>query len=217
LVSLSPSLAQAAATTWESDAAHTNVGFSVKHLMISTVRGSFGDVKATLILDEKKLKDAKVEATIAIASITTGNAKRDGHLLSPDFFDAAKYPTMSFKSSSVKPAGKGKLKVKGLLTIKDVTQPVTLDVSYTKAFKHPMTGGQVRGATATTKIKRSKFGLSWNMALETGGVLVSDEVKIELSMEFSQAAAAAAPKMEAEGEHKKEGKAEHKKEGKAEQ
>jgi len=182
-----PSLASA--STWNADQSHASVTFEVKHLMISSVHGSFDTVAATLKLDEKNLAKSTVEATIGAASIDTGNEKRDGHLGGPDFFDVAKYPQLTFKSTKVKKAGKNKLKVTGDLTIKDVTKPVTLDVVYTQAVKSPFAPVNLRGFTATTTIDRTKWGLTWNKALETGGVVVGTDIKIKLSVEFQEQAA----------------------------
>ncbi|MDF1563083.1 MAG: YceI family protein [Deltaproteobacteria bacterium] len=183
-----PSLASA--STWQVDAAHATVGFEVSHLMISKVRGSFDEVQATLELDEKNLANSKVKATIAASSIDTGNEKRDGHLKSGDFFDVAAHPALTFESTKVKKAGKNKLKVTGNLTIKGVSKPVTLDVTYTDAVKSPFAPIRIRGFTATTTIDRTDWGLTWNKALETGGVLVGEEIAITLSLEFQEEAEA---------------------------
>ena len=178
--------ALASASTWKSDAAHSSVGFEVSHLMISKVRGSFDTAEATLELDEKNITNSKVKATIAASSIDTGNEKRDGHLKSADFFDVAKFPALTFESTKVKKAGKNKLKVMGNLTIKDVSKPVTLEVTYTDAVKSPFAPVMVRGFTATTSIDRTQWGLTWNKGLETGGVLVGTDIEIRLSLEFQQ-------------------------------
>lgn len=183
----------ASAAEYEIDAQHSSANFGVKHLVVSTVKGSFSKVTGTINLDEKDITKSTVNAVIDATSINTNQAQRDEHLRSPDFFDTAKYPTITFKSSKVEKAGEG-LKVMGDLTLHGVTKPVTLDVT---GFDKDVTamGFTKRGGSATTKIDRKDFGLNWNKAIEAGGVAVGDEVKIELELEINkkQAAAAAAP------------------------
>lgn len=189
-----PSMALAA--VWEIDPSHSSAQFAVKHLMVSTVRGEFSKVAGTLNIDEKDITKSTVEATIDAATINTREPKRDEHLRSPDFFDTAKYPTITFKSKSVKRGGKGKLKVTGDLTMHGVTKEVVLDVTGpVKEIKDPW-GNVKSGATATTQVNRKDFGLNWNKALETGGVVVSDEVAITLDVELGKKpdVAAEAPK-----------------------
>lgn len=185
--------ALAFADTWNIDGSHSSAQFSVRHLMISNVRGEFGKVSGTLNYDPADPKKATVEASIDVSSITTRDEKRDGHLKSPDFFDVAKFPTITFKSKKVEAAGKGKLKVTGDLTLHGVTKEVKLDVAGpSAAIKDPW--GLERGAaSATTKINRKDFGLTWNKALETGGLAVGEEVSITLDIEFVKAVPAAAP------------------------
>jgi polyisoprenoid-binding protein YceI len=196
-----PGLAAAEASSWTIDPAHTSSQFSVRHLVISTVRGQFGKTTGTLRLDEKNLSKSAVEATIDVSSIDTRVADRDTHLKSPDFFDAAKYPTMTFKSTKVAKAGAGKLKVTGDLTLKGTTKPVVLDVSYTPAAITGMHGESRRGFSATTKINRKDFGLNWSKVVEAGPV-VGDEVTIVVDAEAikdqpkEQAKAAASVKEE---------------------
>lgn len=174
----------ASAATWNIDPDHSNVGFKVRHMMVSNVKGDFGKVAGVVDIDEKDITKSKVEVMIDTASIDTGVAKRDDHLKSPDFFDTAKYPSMTFVSQKVKKAGNGKLKVDGLLTLHGITKPVTLDVAGpTKAYKDPW-GNIKRGATATTKINRKDFGLTYNAAIESGGVMVGEEVDIALEVEL---------------------------------
>ncbi|HVW24528.1 MAG TPA: YceI family protein [Polyangiaceae bacterium] len=175
----------ARAEPWTFDLAHSRVGFSVRHMMVSNVAGSFHDVKATVDLDEKNLTKSTVEFTIAASSIDTQNADRDKHLKSPDFFDVTKFPSLTFKSTKVAPAGKNKFKVTGDLTIRDVTKSVTLDVTLTDPMTTPW-GKTVRGVEATGKLNRHEFGLNWNKTLDKGGVVVSDEVKLEISGELDK-------------------------------
>ncbi|ACM18727.1 periplasmic protein YceI [Geotalea daltonii FRC-32] len=173
----------ASASSWKIDADHSNVGFKVRHLMVSNVKGSFEKVAGVLELNDKDITKSKVDVTIDTASINTNAAKRDEHLRSADFFDVAKYPTMTFVSKSVAKAGK-KLKVTGNLTLHGVTRPVVLDVdALTKESKDPW-GNFRRGTTATTTINRKDFGLVWNAALETGGVAVGEEIAIILEIEL---------------------------------
>jgi len=169
-------------TLWTIDPAHSHVEFAVKHLMISTVRGRFGELTGQVTADED-LRDAEVEASIDIASIDTRQADRDTHLRSADFFDAENHPTMTFKSTRVEPQGDGGLRVAGNLTIKGITKEVVLSVMPEGRGKDPW-GGERAGFTATTKINRRDFGLTWNQALETGGVVVGDEIKISIDTEL---------------------------------
>ncbi len=181
-----PAAALAEETTWAIDASHTHAAFSVRHLVISNVRGEFGKTTGTVKLDDKDLARSSVEATIETGTIDTRVADRDAHLKSPDFFDTAKYPTMTFKSTKVEKAGKGKLKVTGNLTIKDVTKPVVLDVAGpTGEVKDPW-GKTRRGVSATAKINRRDFGLTWGKVVEAGPV-VGDEVAIEIEAEVAKA------------------------------
>ena len=172
-------------TTWNIDPAHSVVEFKVKHMMISNVKGSFPKVSGVLTLDEANPAASKVEASVEVASIETRDAQRDGHLKSADFFDVEKYPTMTFVSTAVNPAAGT---VEGDLTIKGITNKVTFEVEGpTLPAKDPW--GNLRVAiSATTKISRKEFGLTWNAALETGGVLVGDDVTITLDAEFVKAA-----------------------------
>lgn len=186
-----PSFAFAA--SYEVDSSHSSAGFSVKHLMVSNVRGEFGKVTGTVNVDDKDISKSTVEATIDVSTINTREPKRDEHLKSPDFFDVAKYPTITFKSTSVKQAGEGKLEVVGNLTMHGVTKPVTLAVEGpAKESKDPW-GNIKTGATATTKLNRKEFGLGWNKALETGGVVVGDEVAVTIDLELNKKVPAAAP------------------------
>jgi polyisoprenoid-binding protein YceI len=177
-----PSIARA--DTWDIDQSHSHVAFSIKHMMVSNVKGSFEKFAGTVELDEKDPTKSTVAVEIDTASIRTADEKRDAHLKSADFFDSEKYPKMTFKSTKVQKLGKDKLKVTGDLTIKDVTKPVVLTVEGpAKPVKDPW-GGTRSALTATGAIKRKDFNLTWNKALETGGVVVGDDVKLELEVEL---------------------------------
>ena len=180
-----PSLAHAAA--WDIDPAHSAAAFSVRHMMISNVRGEFGKVGGTIEWDGKK---GSVDATIDATTINTRDEKRDGHLKSPDFFDVAKFPTITFKSTKIVAHG-GKLAITGDLTIHGVTRPVVVEAEVSRETKDPW--GMTRvGASGSTKINRKDFNLVWNKALETGGVVVGEEVQITLDIEMTKRAPAAA-------------------------
>jgi polyisoprenoid-binding protein YceI len=173
-------------TTWNIDPAHSTAEFKVKHMMISNVKGQFTGVKGALSLDEANVTHSYVEASIDAASINTHEAQRDAHLKSADFFDVEKFPTLSFKSTRVAGSG-GKLAVEGDLTIHGVTRKVVFAVEGpTEPGKDPWGYTRV-GLTATTKINRKDFGLTWNAALETGGILVGDEVTITLEVQLVKA------------------------------
>jgi len=160
------------------DSAHSGASFGVRHMMVSTVRGHFSKLTGTVSYDPKNLAAAKVEATIDASTIDTREPKRDGHLKSPDFFDVAKFPTITFRSTKWTQSA-GKFKIAGDLTLHGVTKPVVLDVDGPNGdAKSP-----ILGATATTKISRKEFGLAWNKLLETGGAVVGDEVTITLDIE----------------------------------
>jgi len=173
---------------WDIDPAHTSAQFAVRHLMVSTVRGEFSKVSGTVNLDEQDPTKSLLEATIDTASINTRVEKRDQHLKSPDFLDVAKYPTIAFKSKKIEKVSDTKFKVTGDLTLHGVTKEVVLEVEgSTKASKDP--SGNLRiGGVATTKINRQDFGVQWNKALETGGVVVGDEVAITIDVELTKKA-----------------------------
>lgn len=182
LLLVAPSLSLAA--LWNIDPDHSSIQFKVRHLMVANVKGSFTKLQGTADIDEQNLSKSKVEVTIDTASINTGVAKRDDHLRSPDFFDVAKFPTMTFTSRRVEPGPPGTLKVIGDLTLHGVTREVTLNVEGpTAAIKDPW-GLQRRGVTATATINRKDFGLTYNKVLETGGVAVGEEVAITLDVEL---------------------------------
>jgi polyisoprenoid-binding protein YceI len=172
------------ATTWTIDPDHSNVGFKVRHLMVSNVKGSFEKHTGVVEINDKDITKSKVEVSIDTSSINTNVQKRDEHLRSADFFDVAKYPAMTFVSKKVTKAGKDKLKVTGDLTLHGITRQVVLDVEGpSKESKDPW-GNIRKGATATTKINRKDFGLVWNAALETGGVAVGEEITITMEIEM---------------------------------
>ncbi len=174
---------------WQVDGAHSAVNLTVRHMVISKVRGHFAKWNARLALDMGDLTKSSVEVEIEAASIETGVAERDAHLRSPDFLDAGKYPTLRYRSRRVEVVSKDRIRVVGDLTIRDVTREVPLDVEVGGQGKDPW--GNVRaGFAATTSINRKDFGLTWNQALETGGVLVADRVDIEIEIEAVQQAAA---------------------------
>lgn len=170
-------------STWAIDASHSEVEFSVRHLMISNVKGRFGTVTGEVALDSAKPGKAKIEVSIDVTSIDTREEKRDAHLRSPDFFDAAQFPTMAFRGGTLTGDPEGDFKLTGDLTIRGVTKPITLDVTFEGAGNDPW-GGTRRGFSAKAKLLRSAFGLEWNAALETGGVVVGDEVKITINTEL---------------------------------
>lgn len=170
------------AGTWILDASHSEVGFSVRHMMISKVRGHFNVKEATLVAPENPL-EATLEAKVDAASLDTKDEGRDGHLRSADFFDVETYPEITFTSTGVRVEG-GDFLVDGDLTIKDVTKPVTFEVDFGGFGTDPW-GNYKAGATAKTVINREDFGLTWNAALETGGVLVGRDVTIELDLQGS--------------------------------
>ena len=174
-------------TTWNIDPAHSVAEFKVKHMMIANVKGHFSKVAGVLVHDESDRTKSRVEATIEAASIETRESQRDTHLKSADFLHVEKFPTLSFKSTDIKVADDGELKVHGDLTIRGITRKVTFAVEGpTPPTKDPW--GNTRIAiSATTKINRKDYGLTWNAALETGGILVGEEVAITLEAEFVKA------------------------------
>ena len=176
-----------ATTTWNIDPAHSAAEFKVKHMMISNVKGHFAKVTGTLTLDESDLSRSRVEARIEAASLETRDAQRDAHLKGGDFFDVEKFPSLSFQSTRISVVKDGELAVEGDLTIRDVTRKVVFSVEGpTPPAKDPWGNTRV-GVSATTRISRKDFGLSWNAALESGGFLVGDEVTITLDVQFVKA------------------------------
>jgi polyisoprenoid-binding protein YceI len=180
-------LASAArANDYTFDAAHSSAAFKIKHLMISTVPGKFSGFDGKVTIDDQNIGKSSVKATIDAKTVNTDNPKRDDHLRSADFFDVKRYPTIAFESKSIKKQGKDLL-VDGALTIHGVTKPVALLVTtLTPEMKDPF-GGTRRGMSATTRLNRRDFGLTWNKALEAGGVLVGDDVDIEINAELVKA------------------------------
>ena len=177
----------AATTTWSVDPAHTAAEFKVKHMMISNVKGKFTGVSGTLTLNEAEPSRSHVEATIPVATVSTGDAQRDGHLKSADFFDVEKYPNITFGSTKMTKLDETEWEVAGELTIHNVTRPVNLKVEDVSVPAKDPWGNTRVGLTAHTKINRKDFGLTWNSTLETGGLLVGDEVAITLDVEFIKA------------------------------
>ena len=175
------------AGTYELDAAHKRVGFVVRHLMVSKVRGQFGEASATITVGEDPLQSS-VTATILAGSFDSGQDQRDGHVKSPDFLDVEKFPTLEYRSTGVKSVDGAEIVLNGELTIKGVTQPVDLRVELEGVGRSPY-GHDVFGFSATTEIDREAFGLIYNMALETGGVMIGKNVKIEIEGEAIRQAA----------------------------
>jgi polyisoprenoid-binding protein YceI len=177
-------LSQAQEGNWRIDPLHSGAHFSVRHMMISTVRGEFTGITGSVTYDPKDPARDAVEAAIDCATVNTGVAKRDAQLKTADFFDIAHYPTMKFKSKRVENAGEGKLKVTGDLTINATTQEVVLDVDGPTAPIRDPRGNEKVGLAASTQISRKKFGITWNEAMESGGIAVADEVSIGLDLEL---------------------------------
>ena len=174
-------------TTWNIDPAHSVAEFKVKHMMIANVKGQFAKITGRLTLDESDLADSHIDALIEASSIETRDAQRDAHLKSADFLDVEKFPTLSFKSTRISLVRDGELAVEGDLTIRGITRKVLFSVEGpTPPMKDPWGNTRV-AVSATTKINRKDFGLTWNAALETGGILVGDEVTITLDVEFVKA------------------------------
>ncbi|WP_080874156.1 YceI family protein [Oceanobacillus timonensis] len=174
-----------AKVNWNLDTAHSEVGFSVKHMMISKAKGTFDSFDAKINADAADLTDADIELTIDVASINTRNNDRDDHLRSADFFDVENYPKITFQATDIEKSG-NEYKVTGNLTIKETTKPVTLDVEFEGQSKDPMSGSMVAGFSGSTSINRKEFGLTWNASLETGGVLVGEDVKINFELELQK-------------------------------
>ena len=177
----------AATTTWSIDPAHSAAEFKVKHMMISNVKGKFSGLTGSLTLNEGDVSKSSIEASIPVATLSTGDEQRDGHLKSADFFDVEKFPGMTFASMKVVPEGEGESKVTGDLTLHGETKLVTFNVEGPSQPGKDPWGNTRIGLSATAKINRKDFGLAWNAALETGGVLVGEDVTISLDVQFIKA------------------------------
>jgi polyisoprenoid-binding protein YceI len=173
----------ATATTWSVDPAHSNVEFAVKHLMISTVKGRFGDVKGSVQYNDADPKQSRVDIEIGVGSIDTRSEQRDGHLRSPDFFDVERFPTMRFTSKRIDGDPNGQFKLVGDLTIRDTTREVTLDAEFQGRNRDPW-GGERMGFEAKGKVNRKDYGLNWNQALEAGGWLLGDDIKMSIEVQL---------------------------------
>jgi polyisoprenoid-binding protein YceI len=168
---------------WAIDPVHSSAEFAIRHLMITTVRGRFTDVQGTVVIDDADVAKSSVEVTVGVASIDTREAQRDAHLRSADFFDAEKFPAITFRSTAIRDVADDAFKLAGNLTIHGVTREVVLDASSEGRARDPW-GGDRAGFHATTRIKRSDFGLTWNQVLEAGGVVVGEDVKISIDVEL---------------------------------
>jgi polyisoprenoid-binding protein YceI len=177
------------ASSWDIDTAHTSTQFKVRHLMVSHVRGQLGAVTGSVKIDEQDLSRSRVDVRIDVRQLDTRDGKRDEHLRSADFFDVARYPEVAFRSTAVLPGRDGGLQVTGDLTVRDVTRPITLEVDPLPPAVSDPWGNVKRGATARASLNRKDFGLLWNVALETGGVLVGEKVDIEIEVELVKARA----------------------------
>jgi polyisoprenoid-binding protein YceI len=178
----------ALAAPFDIDTAHSGATFAVKHMMISTVRGTLGPVTGSVDVDDKDVTKSKIDVTVDVKGISTGEPKRDEHLRSGEFFESEKYPTIKFVSKKIEKAGgDDKLKITGDLTMHGVTKEVVLDAQISKEVKDPF-GMQRRAAAATTKVNRSDFGLKYNKALETGGVMIGDEVQVNIDVAMTKRA-----------------------------
>jgi len=178
------SAASADSADWAIDASHSHVGFKISHLVVSSVSGRFKDVSGKVMLDEADLTKSAVDVSIKVDSIDTDDAKRDAHLKSPDFFDSKQFPLITFHATKIARAGQG-YKVTGDLKIRDVSKSVTLDGTLSKPIKSPW-GKDVRGAEFKGKIKRGDFGLKWNKTLEAGGVVVGEDVALDVALEVNK-------------------------------
>ena len=180
-------LSPTAVTTWNIDPAHSAAEFKVKHMMISNVKGKFSGISGKLVLNESDPTRSTIEAEIPVTSLSTGDEQRDAHLKSADFFDAYKFPTLSFKSLSVHISGPGEHEVTGDLTIHGVSKVVAFAVEGPSEPGKDPWGNTRIGLSATTRINRKEFGLTWNAALESGGILVGEDISISLDVQFIKA------------------------------
>lgn len=175
------------ATRWAIDSAHSFAHFSVRHMMVTNVRGQFSGLSGEVVLG-KDLAQSSARATIDATTVDTREAKRDGHLKSPDFFDVEKFPTITFASKAIEGAKGDSFKLRGDLTLHGVTREVVLDVTLSEGEGKDPWGNIKKGASATTKLNRKDFGLGWNVALETGGVLVGEQISVELELSLNKVA-----------------------------
>ena len=182
-----PTPTTSATTTWKLDPAHSSAEFKVKHMMISNVKGSFSGLSGTLTEHATDKTLSTIEASIDVSTVSTGDAQRDAHLKSADFFDTAKYPTMTFRSTKVQPTGDGGYKVTGDLTLHGQTRQQTFVVDGPSEPGKDPWGNTRIGLSATTKINRKDYGLNWNAALEAGGILVGDDVNVTVEAQFIKA------------------------------
>jgi polyisoprenoid-binding protein YceI len=173
-----------ATNTWKLDPAHSSADFKVKHMMISNVKGSFSGLAGTLLEDTVDPTMSSIEVSISVSSLSTGDDQRDGHLKSADFFDTDKFPEMTFKSTKVEKKGGEEYAVTGDLTLRGIAKPVVFAVEGPSQPGKDLYGNTRIGLSATTKINRKDFGLSWNAALETGGILIGEDVQISLEVQF---------------------------------
>jgi polyisoprenoid-binding protein YceI len=169
--------------TWQIDPSHSEIGFKVKHLVISTVSGKFSSFEGSLVAEKEDLSDAKISFSAVIDSISTGNEQRDGHLKSADFFDAAAHPTLNFVSTALVAKGGNEFTLQGELTLRGITKPVSLAVEF-GGEQADFYGNTVAGFELTGKINRQDFGLTWSAVTEAGGIVVSDEVKLHMNVEL---------------------------------
>ena len=169
---------------WNVDTVHSTIGFSVRHMMISNVKGTFNEFDGNIELDPTDLTDASIEFTIDASSVDTRMPDRDDHLRSADFFDVENHPNLTFKATEIKKTSEDNYDMTGVFTIRGTTKPVTFDITFEGMAKDPMSGDEAAGFTGSTKINRKDFGLTWNTALETGGFVVSDEVKINIEIQL---------------------------------
>jgi len=188
MASLVASLGFAQKTGWNLDKAHSSIGFSIKHMVISDVTGNFKDYDVSFKSEKSDFTDATVDASIKVASINTDNDKRDAHLRTDDFFNAEKFPLITFKSTSFEKVGENKYKITGDLTIRDVTKKVTFDATYNGSIKAPW-GATIYSWKAVLSINRFDYGLKWNKAIEAGGLIAGDTVNITLNLELNKPSA----------------------------
>ena len=182
LLAASPALA--GTSTWQIDPDHSSAQFAIKHLMVSTVRGTMGPVTGTVTIDDADLTKSSVNASVDAKGIDTRNQKRDDHLRSSDFIDVAKYPSITFASKTVEKVGDGQYKVTGDLTLRGVTKPIALTVEGSPTPLQDPFGNTKLGGSATTKLNRKDFGLNWSKSLDGGGVVLGDEVTVTIDLEL---------------------------------